>query len=179
MQGNKKALNPFNDVLLIKTINHKGFIFNPDIMGEELVNYLDSQSCEDEYTSFNPLIHAGRPQTYYGLIIYDKIEEYLELLKCRDIKLAHRVFHVLYDHKVLMQMRIEYLIKKGYFANASEILEGCIQVKKQTHVLQNMMIKYRIRKKKIILDQMIGHLRKIRKAEQKYLFRVMKNIQFS
>jgi hypothetical protein len=167
------ALNSLNGILLIKSVACDRFVFDIDIVREEIRNYLNATPGRTEYTDFNPAIHPDKPATYYGLKVYDKIAEYLELLKTRDIKLTYRVFHVLYDHKVLMRARLEYLVKQGFLPADSGLPEQYAEISEQALMLQNMMIRYSLRRKPDILDRTCEVLKSMQSREESVLGKLL------
>lgn len=65
-----------------------------------------------------------------------------------------RLFHFLYEHALLMEMRVSRLVQEGLITADSSLLEEAGKIKKEFFVLRNTAIKYSVTKKQDDLDNL-------------------------
>lgn len=99
----------------------------------------------------------------YGISIYD-----LFLKRIRDADLDIRFFHLLYEHKVLMEMRVGYLLKHKYLIDEKSFVKRAKNLKEKALIMRNMVLKYYISKSKKLLEIIYNKLLNMKKED--YLF---------
>lgn len=140
----------YNEITIFKFIKrHEPFPLKIELIKLLLSDYINSRD------SFYKLNYSRYQygKYYYGLAYYDNLIETLNQDKNIDI----RLFHLLYDHKVAMLLRLDYLYKNSCLDTDSyERLSVEIgKLKKANFNLRQMAIKYFLRPKKEDLDKMI------------------------
>jgi hypothetical protein len=93
------------------------------------------------------------------------------LMNLNDIykKQAHvdvRPFHLFYEHKLLMEKRVHYMIENGYLTNSSELLSDFILLKNEYMILRNKVLKYNIKNDSNMLQEIIKRLDENIKTEK-------------
>lgn len=109
---------------------------------EDYINGRDSMNkFQYSYQSYNKDVLYGINFYNYILDVFIK-EEYIDI----------RPFHILYDHKIIMNIRLEYLKTLGIYDN-NDIIDLNNSLIDQTNILRNMVIKYNITRDNDIKDK--------------------------
>ncbi|WP_029501825.1 hypothetical protein [Lachnoclostridium phytofermentans] len=81
-----------------------------------------------------------------------------KFLKCSNGDVDFRPFHLLYEHKLLMKQRVEYLQENGY------LVEGCVklsdfgELESDYYTLRNTVMKYNLLKNRQMLEDIAVRL---------------------
>lgn len=100
----------------------------------------DYINCRDSLKKFEFSSASYNRDILYGLDYYDYIIEVF----CNDEVIDRRPFHVLHDHKEMMKIRLDYLIKLKAFDN-NKLEQICTRndsLVSNSMVLRNMVLKY-------------------------------------
>jgi len=124
-----------------------------------LDSYLNS------YESFD--IVGNDSKVDYGVSVYDTILNIIAHANGEGVDI--RFFHLLYEHKLLMEMRVRYLIEHNYISQGEIDIEEFEKLKITVFTLRNMVLKYNFLKSKDLLDRIYNKLVKIRKEDYKLL----------
>jgi len=101
-----------------------------------LSDYYHSQNTSEKFGMVrNPA------EGTYGLNIYKRLQEFVKI-GIEDRPLDVRPFHVLYDHKKCMNLRINYLHNLGYISKIDELSNLYLRVEQQALILRNHVLKY-------------------------------------
>lgn len=82
----------------------------------------------------------------YGLNSIEKLLTDIKESFLLNSELDRRSFHLLYEHKLLFEKRVEYLITKKYIEHNEVLLEGISDLKKWYLILRNTVLKYNFKK---------------------------------
>lgn len=93
------------------------------------------------------------------------------------MELDWRGFHLLYEHKVLMEMRIKYLLDLEVVSHSSNFLEAIIELKNDFLVLRNLVIKYNLTLNPNILERIKRNLEDNLNRERSYLFNLLNDLK--
>jgi hypothetical protein len=156
-----------NNQLMEDSIDIKAFIM--DI--EDYLNGTNSTS------SSNPFYKDGLS---YGINIYNNFIKYLELLKNGvHLKLDIRPFHLLYEHKKIMRMRIEYFNVSGTNLKKREsLLDSFKFIEKTSLIIKNLFMKYLFNKENSELDRITLALNSMMEREKESLYKLLQNLQY-
>ena len=115
----------------------------------------------------------------YGLSVYDEIRSYLEyiILQNEDRFADYRVFHYLYAHKQIMNLRIRYLLDNGYISEKDYENINYDTIERECLDLRNGIIRYDFVKKKDLLFDAIKLTKEIKKNEEDALFKILYSIR--
>lgn len=133
------------------------YVFELDWLNEMLKEHLNSENLfckyrtrqDEEYYSNkeeNKYYHFAfsemKTKYYFGISYYDKISE---MILDNSPKLM-RPLDLIYEHKLMMSNRVEFLHQNGYLAGEDYILlsKECKRLIDKTLVLRNLWIKYRM-----------------------------------
>lgn len=135
----------------LKEIN---YVFELDWLNEMLKEHLNSENLfckyrtrqDEEYYSNkegNTYYHFSfsemKAKYYFGISYYDKISE---MVLDNSPKLM-RPLDLIYEHKVMMNKRVEFLYQNGYLDGGDylSLSEECKRLVKKTLILRNLWIK--------------------------------------
>ena len=133
------------------------YVLELDWLNEMLNEHLNSENLfckyrtrqDEEYYSNkegNKYYHFSfseiKTKYYFGISYYDKISE---MVLDNSPKLL-RPLDLIYEHKVMMSNRVEFLHQNGYLAGKEylSLFEECKRLVSKTLVLRNLWIKYRM-----------------------------------
>lgn len=134
---------------------------------QEYINGVNSCSHYGLFYNNKTMTHGmdGEPFSYlgFGIKVYDTLIKYLiEIVDAQLIDI--RPFHNLYEHKKLMTKRIEYLVEKGLIGQDKN-REVYLEVEKESLILCNRIIKYKIRARREGMEDIIHSINRIRDKE--------------
>lgn len=138
------------------------YTFNHELMNTYFEDYLYSRDSMKKYSfSYQKYNH----DVIYGLECYDYIISNLSENEVWDI----RPFHVLYDHKKLMCIRLEYLKNCNEY-DYNKINESILisnKIFKKTEILRNMVVKYNLNKDIHLFDRIKEMCEKVKELDRK------------
>jgi hypothetical protein len=133
----------------IKLYKYEDFDYkmNLDLMKLFMEDYVN---CRDSLRKFEFSSVSYNKDILYGLKFYDYIIEVF----CNEDDIDVRPFHVLYDHKIMMSIRIDYLkeISALKVGNIGQIISNNNSLIDESLNLRNMVIKYNITHNRDLLD---------------------------
>lgn len=102
----------------------------------------------------------------YGIEIYRVLVDYCKLLiEGKDDYLDYRMFDLLYQHKKVMNKRIQFIMAKGYLTESS-FLEQTESMEKQAVIIRNTFLKYIMKPEQGMMIRIIEKLDVLRKNEE-------------
>lgn len=140
------------DVMIFNYLErHEPFRLNIELIKVLLSDYVNSR---DSFYKLSFSRYDDRKNYNYGLQFYDNI---VELLLDKGENIDIRPFHVLYDHKVAMLIRLEYMHQNSFFDNDSynRLFFEITQLKKENFALRQTILKYNMRPERINLDSVV------------------------
>lgn len=112
----------------------------------------------------------------YGFDAYHRL--FADILNAeKSFELDWRGFHLLYEHKILMEMRIKYLLDIEVISCSSSFLEAITKLKNDFLVLRNLVIKYNLTLDRNILERIKGNLEDSLNRERSYLFDLLNDLK--
>lgn len=113
----------------------------------------------------------------YGINTCDIMIQYLQELSLIDnIKFDYRTFHYFYQHKVLMRIRIQFLLDKGYIKKCKDfaVLDEYLKIEQKWMEIRNRILKYNMKSDKHLIDRTISDISSLKKYEKKVLKHLLK-----
>ena len=181
----KQIQDAFNSLLSVSTnelgadiylISHRSNYCCPidkELICQRVKDYLSGKNYYEQFRQFD-----SPPVGYlYGIDIYNGLLEYIKQIKLDENNFDLRIIHLLYEHKICMTKRVEYLQDHGY------MVDGCHNDKEFNNLaeniltLKNLALKYNARKNVLLLDEIISKIETIRQLDNnafKALFHLMK-----
>lgn len=144
--------------------------FDKELLRDYIYDYLHANN------TFTRLRIIDSPFKYkhlvWGLRVYDGLVQYIEMLSekapgRRDII----PFHVLYEHKKCMRMRLEYIKKEGYLDNIDDILNTYLSFEEKALVFRNLALKCAVAGTNIekIKNRLLSILQNMKPKEEQVL----------
>lgn len=135
--------------------------------------YLLSRSHTDEY--YNEAL--GTPGLTFGINVYDKASDYLKYLAQEEVVFDIRSFHLLYDHKKCMTMRLDYMINNKHLIDDNQILNRWRKLEADVHALRNFILKYLFTRSSDALYKQMEQLHKLKETEMVLLQEVVDQLK--
>jgi len=137
----------------------------------ELQTLLDSMSdyLHSVNTSKRLRFYYQSIEGFYGLDVYEGLQEGFRLTAEGSINLDVRPLHILWEHKKMMTARIRYLQEQGALSEDSNALEGYTRLEGEAMVLRNMLLKYFYSRNNATLGDIVTRLGHMKAAEEQVL----------
>lgn len=164
-----------NSIYLIK-VKEFNYKFNINLFIQFLKNYLNSESgmgfisniCNTPYR---------KDKFYYGVVIYNFINDYLNRLLNNVTKsLDNRIFTFLLDYENLMLKKINYLIKNNYLRDFNFILKQINENIKISEVMLYLFLKFGISNDKKELMKIQNYLSFLNNKDINLIENLLNNI---
>ena len=152
----------FHEVSIFKYLErHEPFCINIDLIRLLISDYIN---CRDSLYKINFSRYHDGSRYCYGLQYYDNMAE---LLAGRRESIDIRPFHVLYDHKAAMLIRLEYLYRNSFLDtdDYQRLSFEITQLKKENFTLRQMVLKHNLRPERINLDSIIHKCMSLKQKE--------------
>ncbi|GKX30066.1 hypothetical protein SH1V18_25460 [Vallitalea longa] len=158
-----------HDIKFLHMKAKDGFLYELDLKSIKnlLIEYLYGKNSNYRYTAIrNPNINL-----VYGMDIYNQLITYLRLLYNNLVVIDIRPFHILWEHKKCMVLRIQFLLDKYKKAaiGLEEIYIQYLDVQKMCYSIRTILLKYKLTKRKENLTTIISLLKDIQIKEQKII----------
>ncbi|WP_455715504.1 hypothetical protein [Anaerosporobacter sp.] len=136
------------------------------------------QGIRDYLNSKNTIVKSilveldKKDEVVFGINTCDIMIQYLQdLSRIENIKLDYRTFHYFYQHKVLMRLRIQFFIEKGYVKRYKDfaILDEYLEIERKWLEVRNRILKYNIKPDYMLIERTISDINSLKKHENKVL----------
>lgn len=108
----------------------------------------------NRYLNSVPMYEVLYQQEFiFGFCMYDKLIHLLKEQSQIEGEFDIRGFHLLYEHKLIMEARVKFMEEHGYIGKERKLLEESSKIKMQFLILRNTVLKYNV----IIEWQMSGN----------------------
>lgn len=112
---------------------------------DQLKNFINSDSI---------YIFGKKSSEYYGYLSYNLIVD--DLCKKKQLDIGTKSFHLLYEHKYLMQKRLEYMVNRKIILPSHNFIDRTAELSNDFLMIRNLYIKSQLvdeaRRVNIILD---------------------------
>lgn len=125
----------------------------------QIINGLEAYV--NSYESFDIL--GNPPKRIYGVEVIDYILS--QVLNANGGEIDIRFFHLLYEHKLLMEKRVNHLIEFNYIQASDIDIDRYKELKLTTLSLRNLVIKYNILRDKDLQDRIYNKLKMIQQID--------------
>ncbi|MCG8499564.1 MAG: hypothetical protein MJB12_04030 [Firmicutes bacterium] len=163
---NPPRLNGFRTYLY--ALKDAAFKFDLKLLVDLFKDYLHAKNPFGSFNRFTK-ITKNQLNEYYGLNCYDMLQTYLH----RIIDIYHgkgkdcRFFVSLVDHKTLMKLRIDYLIRKGYLSNAASLVNEIKALEVGCKITLSLFLKYMITDDISLVDKISKKLENFKSRDQR------------
>jgi len=99
----------------------------------------------ENYLNSSETFDLVREQKYdFGMQAIERVSTDIENATHAGEKLDIRVFHLLYEHKIIMELRLIYLMENEFIDSDMSFMEFSTDLKQDYLILRNMVLKYNI-----------------------------------
>lgn len=165
----------FLEGVSIEAYKYADYAFDINFVINSITDFLHSRN-----TTINSDLNEfdNKDDICYGLEVYNVFINYLEEQKnSRNFYVDLRGFHMIYDHKKTMALRIDYLHKIGYILNPDQIISIYKELEKECLKIRNYLIKLIFSRNIQVFDICIEKLNNIVQLEEKALNIILKSIK--
>ena len=140
---------------------------------DTLVEYLDAKDSKNHFR----MMRNRFSDTVFGVNVYDAVYKQIEKqLSGDEPDFDIRALHLLYDHKVLMNERLKYMMAKGVLAYDNEILDEYMEVVNNMLTARNLLIKTSITGNVNCLDRFEKYIMTAKTKEIEVLNKVVERL---
>lgn len=169
--------NDYNGVrglyLLKKNTNRRYYIFDSEFVKRTLNEYLNSINTNKHFLQDKNIVDIN----IYGVDTYNSIIDQISLIENKISKwYDYRPFHILYDHKVLMENRLKFMMDKKYIPYDQDLLNNYDFVKATQLKARNAFIKANIKKDDALLGKIKSYILEAKEKEIEVLSIVEKQL---
>ncbi|SFF39527.1 hypothetical protein SAMN04487969_13316 [Paenibacillus algorifonticola] len=126
-----------------------------------LTDYLYAKNSYDSM----PLFTKPREHASFGVAVYADLNDFLIQIKQNSIQHSSLPFHILYEHKKVLHLLVEYLIKIDCIADSQSMLNDFSLLVEKTIVLRNLYLKFEISEDHSLINKMRESLESIQALE--------------
>lgn len=155
--------------LLSKNLGKKYYSFDAKYVKRNINEYLNCTNTEEHYRHNRNY----EDKFIFGVDVYTAIVKQITLLEEGIVqRYDYRPFHVIYDHKVLMKDRLQYMMDNNYIPNDHAILDDYEEVKKTVLFTRNSFLRASNKRDLSLLSKVKTHLMNAKEKEIEVLTRV-------
>lgn len=155
---NKEQFQWLKDIQLLHSFVDYKDKFTIQRVQSGLQFYLDKRDCcgNKDYLK----------DVYYGIAIYDLLEEYINEILKKDYELFDtRCFTLIFFHFRYLRLQAEFIKQNYDFNMEDEFINKFLELEKYANILLNVAIKYQITRKKAILQDMIKKIKELKEGD--------------
>ncbi len=166
----EKGMNAKYNLTLIKVKEDYGSFckLDKDVIKYWVKSYID---CEKTSLGSNPFFNSYPIEC--GLNIYECVKKMVLKLTKEEL-LDYRIFHVLYEHKKIMLMRIEKLITNDMLYDDGSLQNACKDMIELTHEMRHLCLKYRITHSENIINKILYKLDALKQIDTCFMINLYK-----
>ena len=163
-----------NDFVLIKPTDKYKWEFSIDNYKENLKAYIDSKPSVLYHYFYEDGLNYGYSDSkhhYYGIDTYKTFYTVIEELANNfgRVRLEFNMFHLLMKHKLLIHNSVKYLNEQNYLPNNEVFINATLDIYNESHILLNLIIKYKISPNNKLLNRINYILKNIETTEKQIL----------
>jgi hypothetical protein len=167
--------NHKNPIRLYKFLNdvHIQYPLDIDVLKTSLEDYIHCKNTSKRFKLYNPEFSPDGVGKW-GLDIYQNLIEYMITKKTSgNSNLDIRPFHGIWEHKIVMQSRLEYLQQKGFLDPSLNMVNEFNTIKEISYNLMIFGIKSNYRYRESITNRMIFLLESLYNLEKVFFDRLL------
>ncbi|WP_336783233.1 hypothetical protein [Paenibacillus illinoisensis] len=145
-------------IIMLKKKVEDNYVLNIDQVKDGLQRLLYSKP------SFDPI--NCNVSSIYGLDVYKHMLSRFEHHKHKINKIDIRPFHLFWEHKKVMNLRLKYMVGKGLISDQHSSVEGYVDLENKLMILRNLVLKYNLTLNKELLDKIESEVRYVLTRER-------------
>ncbi|QUL52241.1 hypothetical protein KDC22_17370 [Paenibacillus tritici] len=148
--------------------------FDPRVIKRKLIQYRDSYNfCEAQRIASEYYKINGS----FGLAVYDKLLYHLDLLQQGKSTFDVRPFHVIYEHKQVLEALTKYMGKQGHLPFLPELTEQCARLTAIALSVRNLYLKSVVTASILRLPDLKDKIAELRAMETVVLNKLIEQIR--
>ncbi|MCL2424709.1 MAG: BtrH N-terminal domain-containing protein [Oscillospiraceae bacterium] len=164
----------------LKTNNEYAKHFGTLIVRPDVNYSLDIEKIKHDMNAF-----LSSQKSYYmrkeqdmifGVKIFENLKKQIICCAAYGMPLDVRAFHMIYEHLLLMEERVRYMVRENYMTDVSELCEFVRDTKESAFLLRNCVIKYNVRRKENMFESILSKLCQLKDDEIKMFETVLDKI---
>jgi len=167
LTGIKVDSDPEDSIVLFKAYSEKRNIIQNcyQLNLPRIANSIDEYLGRDNHN----VITYDKNKFLYGVDIYSEIINHVSMVAMGALDLKIKTFHVLHQHKFLMQKRIDYICRMYHLQDGNRLLLESVAVCATAASILSLSIKYTMVKNKDILNRICKLIKEVEEKERTYL----------
>jgi hypothetical protein len=152
-QLHPNSIDIFNIINMFEFNNNGNYSFNKKLVLESLKDYKEGNNTSERFAMIRePWDRA------YGMDCYKHFINYFERLLNNEAIYDIRFLHNLWEHKLLMSKRVDFMQKNNYINLESDTIKKFETIEKKVLSLRNTMIKYSMTNNRYELELILSTL---------------------
>lgn len=149
-------------IYILKYNEYYEYNFDNKLVLQWLIEYRYSLNSSIHYRSIEP----PNEWWYYGISSYKHINSYMNnILLSAGGYIDTRLFHTIWEHKVVMLERVKYMRDYLFMEDCAELLEECKKLCTLSLSLRNLTLKYNLTQNHVDLNAIIEYFNKLEDLE--------------
>lgn len=137
---------------------------------DTLIEYLEAKDSKNHYRMMRNRFN----DTVFGVNVYDAVLKQIDKqLSAEDPDFDIRALHLVYDHKVLMNERIKFMMEKGYLEFDGDLLNKYMEVVNDMLTARNLLIKCSITGNVNCIDRFAKYINDAKTKEIEVLTKIV------
>ncbi|KWX84181.1 hypothetical protein AMQ83_29655 [Paenibacillus riograndensis] len=146
--------------------------FNVNYVIEQLEDFLNGRSPSDKYREMG---YMTKP-CVWGITVYEELIFEMTRIRIGQNAGDSRPFQVIYDHKILMLERIDYMDQAGFLEEGKKLKVRYQTIADDALMARNLIVKYSLTKNKGTLDKVEVLIRRIQACEKEAMELMIHNL---
>lgn len=151
-----------NKINLIRVKYDWEYRFHISALKESLNDYLTSRNSSNKFNMFrNTNDHV------YGLAVYSSLDHFIEKTIIQMNRLDIRMFHLIWEHKKNMNIRVNFLVNNQNYEFDKNLIEKLNNIEKEALLIRNLVLKFNITKDEKLITKIREKLKVLMFKEAK------------
>ncbi|WP_128893903.1 hypothetical protein [Longirhabdus pacifica] len=159
------SFDVFSTITLFERNPHASYAFNYKLVRESLTEYLNGSNSFERFASIKqPPSHC-----VYGMDCYSYIEKYFRSFLAGEVPYDIRFLHILYEHKLLMTKRIQYIHDHKWNGAHGNLLVQCQEIEDLALAMRNLFVRYSLHNHSKYVTSILDKLQQTAEMEKDFL----------
>ena len=110
-----------------------------------------------------------RDELITGINVYDNMLKLVDIMVDNNNDIDYKMFHAVYEHKLIMKDRVSYLLAQDYLNHNQELLNIAQKNLEITQILRNYVLKYNFTHNKKIIDKISQNMQLLKLQEYDFM----------
>ncbi|WP_127508274.1 hypothetical protein [Paenibacillus humicus] len=110
----------------------------------------------------------------FGMNVYDSLLEHLQMVEKHSVKLDHRAFYLIWEHKKIMNDRLRYMYLNHFADHNQSLLHQAELILNKAQIIRNLTIRARVVSGSISTIAISEKCKEMREMEERFIEDIMK-----